>query len=408
MWQIARPDTQPARGPATAVAGGLSQLGAIRFALAIAVVLTHEWAGALFQGGRQAVVCFFCISGYLITMISRRTYRDRPVAFICNRFLRLYPQYAAALALGLIALLIAPVGSAEQAVKMPSGVWNWLLQIRIIGLFQADGARVVPVAWSLDTELQFYVVIGLFAARRVWMMNVLLAGFALIGVAAVFQAMPMRFYGNPVAMGFVFLLGGMVHVMHGRLVLPPIVTLTAMIALLFNAYCLGPLMGTAQGADLLLLSAAALMAVVLAGLPTLPPFGARMEALAEWLGRLSYPVFLFHRALAALLSPLSEHPGPRRFLVTMAASLVVAAASVAFIDGPVRGLRRLVRSGEGRFDPDAVLFRPTMVVATLVLLSIWLSMAELAGFSTGSGVWWLATCLSLVMLSSWLRNDPKY
>jgi peptidoglycan/LPS O-acetylase OafA/YrhL len=382
----------------------LSHLGLIRFTLAIAVVLTHEWQGRFFQGGRHAVVGFFCISGYLITMISRNNYRDRPVAFIFNRALRLYPQYLAALALGVLALLLAPVGAAIQGLQMPTSLMSWLFQFKIIGLWLAGESKLVPTAWSLDTELQFYVVIGLFAARSIWMLGTLLAFFTVLGLGAAFQVVAIPFYGSPLATGFVFLLGATVRVMADRIRIPPVMTLTAMLAFVLNAYWLAPMIETSAGADRLLLVPALLMAVMLAGLPRLRPLGPRMERWADWLGRLSYPVFLSHTAVAGLLGWTSASPGPRRFFVTLAGALMVAVASVTFIDGPVGRLRRRVRSGDARVNLDDLLFRPAILLATLVLVSIWLGMAAAAYLPARPTIWWAAIGLSLLMSSSWVRR----
>ena len=72
----------------------------LRFLLAVAVVGTHMWRAKFGDVALHAVVGFYAISGFLITRISLGADLGRPWAFLGNRFLRIYPQYLAAISLG--------------------------------------------------------------------------------------------------------------------------------------------------------------------------------------------------------------------------------------------------------------------------------------------------------------------
>ena len=66
-------------------------MGFVRLMLAICVVGSHTSVPiALWIGGREAVLAFYMISGFLITLVLHRAYRDRPLAFYGNRVLRIY------------------------------------------------------------------------------------------------------------------------------------------------------------------------------------------------------------------------------------------------------------------------------------------------------------------------------
>ena len=94
-------------------------LGLIRFALALAVLLSHvpgfDWA---LNPGVVAVICFYCISGYLMRCSYQRFTRlaQTPVRdFIVDRVLKLFPQYLVVLAItvGLLALFDVPLSLAN-------------------------------------------------------------------------------------------------------------------------------------------------------------------------------------------------------------------------------------------------------------------------------------------------------
>ena len=83
-------------------------LGSVRFCLACAVLLSHvpgfKWS---FNPGVVSVICFYCISGYLMRRSYMRFERFSAApsrAFLLDRLLKLFPQYL--LVLGITALLL--------------------------------------------------------------------------------------------------------------------------------------------------------------------------------------------------------------------------------------------------------------------------------------------------------------
>jgi peptidoglycan/LPS O-acetylase OafA/YrhL len=78
--------------------------GIYRTFLALIVVFTH-FGGGSFLFGRHAVFGFFCLSGFLMTLLIDGPYKGRPDAFAANRFLRLFPLYWATIALTALAIL---------------------------------------------------------------------------------------------------------------------------------------------------------------------------------------------------------------------------------------------------------------------------------------------------------------
>src|ERR1700743_3166117 len=88
--------------------GASAALSLFRFSLALMVMATHLTQLTPIQTGRVAVEAFFCISGFLITMVANSRYANRPVAFLSNRFLRLFPTYWTCLAIGFAVVALFP------------------------------------------------------------------------------------------------------------------------------------------------------------------------------------------------------------------------------------------------------------------------------------------------------------
>lgn len=70
-------------------------MGFYRFILAVIVVMFH-FGGFSSLAGRSAVFGFYCISGYLMTLVIDKVYSKMEygvLAFYVNRALRIYPLY---------------------------------------------------------------------------------------------------------------------------------------------------------------------------------------------------------------------------------------------------------------------------------------------------------------------------
>lgn len=141
-------------------------LGIFRLLLSFCVVASHT-AGYDFQqypdSGFVAVVVFFFISGYLMPAsfqahYGRFDFRERSRRYLTNRFLRIYPPYWAALIFALIVIAAKDLWH-EYDLDAVSLLQNFLL----IGLNQEqlwrNDTRLIGPAWTLDIELQYYVLV---------------------------------------------------------------------------------------------------------------------------------------------------------------------------------------------------------------------------------------------------------
>ncbi|MCB1488913.1 MAG: acyltransferase [Bauldia sp.] len=152
--------------------------GVFRFLLALCVVAQHlqnlppaNLKAALepLEIGSNAVLAFFMLSGYIITSAYYRFYYNRPVNFIINRLLRVYPTYIIALFLFIaityaiypsIDIVIPDTGTSYFSGMTPENiVSNIFLLIPFYDRlpFVAVSVPFIGIAWAVRVEMLFYI-----------------------------------------------------------------------------------------------------------------------------------------------------------------------------------------------------------------------------------------------------------
>jgi peptidoglycan/LPS O-acetylase OafA/YrhL len=327
-----------------------------RFLLAFNVVIFHIWNPVAPGAGPIAVLAFFYISGYLITQISQEVYAspDRIGAFFLNRFLRIYPQYFGALMLGLASIYCFPETAygIHTNLRWPEGAREWIPQFAIFGLYSAD-VRVLPAAWSLSTELYYYLLIGLLTGRSKKLATALFAVSLPVGVLCALKILPFDFYGHPLGNGFAFAFGSVTYFHRNSFSFTRTHFAIACAAYGLHTYAV-PLL-IEDGLDDANLAASLLpFFLILVYIVHNDIKSRRIAAWANVLGKLAYPLFLTHWAACVLVSQLffdgraNRNSGTVResgiyFLAVLAAALVLSGLSYQFIDRPVERIRRNIR-----------------------------------------------------------------
>ena len=173
--------------------------GALRLILAFAVFLHHTTSYNL---GMSAVLLFFVLSGYWVATMWTRTYSKTSAAyftFLVSRVWRIVPVFALCSAVAW-ALLLWRGGAPEDV----GGLWRQLFSnVMILGYNSLPFQANLP-GWSLDMEMQFYLIAPLFVflvSKNVYF----LAGCVLLSIlsqslgGAATVAPFLRFFGIGVA-----------------------------------------------------------------------------------------------------------------------------------------------------------------------------------------------------------------
>ena len=317
-------------------------LSVFRFLLALTVIFSHADPRVSATSGLVAVECFFVISGFLITMITTGTYAGRPRDFLVNRFLRIYPLYWVCTLLALALVIAIPqVHTFNHTLVIPHyfRAIGWDIIIFYPTVFQHR--PILSLAWSLGTELWFYLIIGLVTASRPRLTFWCLCA-SLIGAFVFIRFWHFAFYGSPVGNAYAFFLGSWCWQWKDRIQLSPhiaVITAFAAIAIVIAAF--GPYMGAriVNVAFSPLIAAAFLIALyqLKVELPS------SLTGFCNWLGRLSYPMFLTHFPLLALLQVEGFTRGLVLFFYCAALSTLLSATLLLVVESPIDRLRRHIR-----------------------------------------------------------------
>ncbi len=130
--------------------------GFFRVFLAMLVVMYHL-TKYLYLGG-FAVYCFFILSGYWVVKMYTEKYsklKHSIFEFYVSRIIRLYPLYLVTTLLAILMNLIFKSNYLD-IISCYSTI-NWITIFGLIGYNM--GPWVIPPAWSLDIEMQFYILI---------------------------------------------------------------------------------------------------------------------------------------------------------------------------------------------------------------------------------------------------------
>lgn len=352
-------------------------MGTLRTLLALSVVLVHAppWhAGYALVGGRNAVMLFYMISGFVIAhvLLTVPAYSNARTFYV-SRFLRIFPAYFAVVAFTLVWKLLSRPDVFEHYRGLPASAVAFLALVNttILGQewtlfldadsgvlrFTADFSTsahplwyglLVPQAWTLSLELMFYALAPWIVRRRGLLWTILAVSLAL-RCAAMWQGFGLRdpwtyrFFPFEIALFVSGMLSYQVALPLWRRIAgdgggKAALAGTAFLVAIVFAYPYSP-MGDA-GSTLSLLAAMVLF------MPLAFLFQER-SAFDRRLGELSYPLYIGHYVMLSIVTTSAARWGVTSAgaiaAVYVVASFLAALALLAFVGHPVERIRSRLR-----------------------------------------------------------------
>lgn len=312
-------------------------MGLLRLALAALVMMSHM--GIFFSGlnpGVSAVIVFYLLAGYVVNQLWTRrpvhSLRSAALWFYQDRLWRIVPLYLFALT---FATILWAFGAQSGFIARSPQLHDWLANVLIIPLNYfmytgQDSFTLLPPAWSLGVELQFYLLVPFLLSRPC-----LGAGAALLSLAVFALAqcglLDIDFFGYRLlaGVGFVFFAGVMVgrtdRLSHGCLGLLWLASVVYVVWLVsahrHQPYNTEVALGFALG-----------LPVLIAFLKF--PRKGSWQTLQRRAGELSYGLFLMHFPIIWLLQ-MNGYSGPSTAWAVFVLSGVLAWVGHAVVERPL-------------------------------------------------------------------------
>lgn len=323
-------------------------MGVMRLLLALAVLCSH--AGVRVQGlnpGVTAVIGFYLISGYVMTGLIRRHFASagRIPAFYVDRLLRIMPQYLV-YALATLAWF-GVTGTQTMFLAREPGLNDLLNNFTVLPLnfYMFNGAdqfTLIPPAWSLGAELQFYLLAPVLVLWPGYGVALVVASLG-VHAAALAGWLDGDWFGYRLLAGvlWVFAAGMVLFVLQRTK--PLTATVLAMGSPVVAGMIYLVLLG--KGLHAVPYHQEVLLGWGL-GIPLLHWLSRRrFGRLDAWAGDVSYGVFLNHFLLIWLLFPSGGPDLGNAFELVglVCASMLLSWATQRFVERPALAWRRRLR-----------------------------------------------------------------
>jgi peptidoglycan/LPS O-acetylase OafA/YrhL len=324
-------------------------LDAMRGFAAICVVATH-FQERYAPSAYLAVDFFFVLSGFIIADIyGKRLSRGLPFqSFMTARIKRLYPLYLIGILVGLVQIILLTswglrgqsvidllVSTVANGAFLPSPMY-FLQANPMQGMFPINGP-----AWSMFWELLVNILFACWLFRlsiRALCLVALVSAALLVCVGLKYGMLnigwewPSAIGGLPRVMfsftaGVVIsrLFGGMPAWRKGWTALAPCLLLMICIA--------APVPSVLRPYYDLMFAMALAPLIVMLGLFLEMP--AKAEALATWIGYISYPIYILHRGAIGVFKPVAGSiglNGPLAFFMFLSAIVCFAYVTARLVD----------------------------------------------------------------------------
>jgi len=301
---------------------------------------------------------FYTLSGYLISLTIHRNYNSISGLpyFFANRIVRIYPTYWVCLAIsaGLAAFIGADYALLNRALLMPSGE-SWFANLFIFGLL-GEFPRLLPPAWSLNIELVYYILMALLLTRHRFIALIwLVASIALVAEGVASDLGWSRMYFNFRYPSFCFALGACTFHFRDQLLSAFDRLPVRMICFLACLYPCVPAVTVHSGGNMndgllpiaILYMSSMITALMILALHVSSERPSWLYRYDQLLADMSYPVFLVHWPVIALMSITIFEEAQRGIplmLVSLPMTYFVSYGVVRLVEAPSRRLRSWIRN----------------------------------------------------------------
>lgn len=328
----------------------------LRALAVLSVVLFHAGVSYL-PGGFTGVDVFFTISGFLITSIIVRDLEKNEFSileFYKRRISRIFPALFAMLALtifvGMISLMPSELRDLGQSSAAAAGFVSNIYFWKTTGYFDGSAeVKAVLHTWSLGVEEQFYIfwpvivsVIFKYFRNNITSIFLLIiaTSFSLALIVGIDKPQ-MSFYLLPMR-AWELAIGGLVALGGAPRLKPPIANAAAIMGI-------GLIVGGVLLIDETMPFPAPWAVVPCLGVALLLAYGERAVTArllnlkpVQWIGGISYSLYLWHWPIIVYYRIETGHDlTPIDTAILTFASLIFAAASFRFIEGPFQNALRL-------------------------------------------------------------------
>ena len=318
-------------------------LAGLRFVFAAWVLFDHtynfgpaERAMPVFtKSGLIAVMCFFVISGFSI----HHSIANRPEGYGGRRFWRIAPMNVVAVAIGWVAYVVLGLSGGYGTPSNSPGVLKWIGSLLLLECAVPVTIPFLFPAWSLSIEVLFY-----FAAPTLVKYKHTLAIPAAACMSAVlFMRWPHvrdvyiaepSYFISAAALLWAWLAGWLAYSHYGNRYLLAAFSAAGFCGIWTQAKYFAIVDFTSAAANVI----AWLLTLIVVFYGTTVPMNRKVEKAANYLGEISFPLYLLHYPILFALtsSVLKVHPSWNYGIVQVAIAIICAVLAYHFVDRPLR------------------------------------------------------------------------
>lgn len=346
--------------------------GAFRLFLAFLVVQHHYLANLApvglsdlarpYEVGSLAVLAFFALSGFVICEAADQIYASRPAAYFANRVLRVAPLFVIVAAATILTFWIFHAAGTLRVerggVTLPQdtfGSQNILLNLVGFVPFASRPMRYdfLTIAWTLRTEMVFYIALGAAlslacvmrnALRSVWTLGrtslIVALGTVPLFILALIGRAPETFLFAPY-----FWFGGALYFVIVKRSRAAVSVLAIAASAILWEFLVRP-SALSSGLERAVGAQVALLVVLLGSIAVLAVCRpTTFRSIDQKLGDITYALYLSHLFVMVAILSLTTGYSLMGYLVGVVLSIPVAVGFHVAVEPSVSRIREMVRSG---------------------------------------------------------------